>query len=168
MDGAGNVYIADTANNAIKKWTAANNTVTTLVSSGLMLSLWRGGGWRGQCLYRRHRQQRDQGTAPCLRGPDGQMGRRWRWQRCVAGGAARHRKSVGAVRAHQRPAWLTITGVTNGVVSFAFTAATSQPHGHTSPCWAKPSQSRNGLAIRWAPPIFWKDRRRAPTAWFWL
>jgi DNA-binding beta-propeller fold protein YncE len=35
MDGAGNLYIADTDNNAIKKWTAANNSVTTLVSSGL-------------------------------------------------------------------------------------------------------------------------------------
>ena len=36
VDGAGNVYIADTDNNAIKKWTATNNTVTTLVSSGLI------------------------------------------------------------------------------------------------------------------------------------
>ena len=35
VDNAGNVYIADTFNNAIKKWTATNNTVTTLVSSGL-------------------------------------------------------------------------------------------------------------------------------------
>ena len=35
VDGSGNVYIADTFNGAIKKWTAANNTVTTLVSSGL-------------------------------------------------------------------------------------------------------------------------------------
>ena len=61
VDGAGNVYIADTGNNAIKEWTAANNTVTTLVSSGLNHPDWRGGGWRGQCLYRRHRQQRDQG-----------------------------------------------------------------------------------------------------------
>jgi len=35
VDGAGNVYIADTGNNAIKKWTAASNAVTTLVASGL-------------------------------------------------------------------------------------------------------------------------------------
>jgi DNA-binding beta-propeller fold protein YncE len=35
MDGAGNVYIADTANNAIKKWTMTSNAVTTLVASGL-------------------------------------------------------------------------------------------------------------------------------------
>jgi DNA-binding beta-propeller fold protein YncE len=37
VDGAGNVYIADTRSNAIRKWTAANDTVTTLVSSGLDL-----------------------------------------------------------------------------------------------------------------------------------
>jgi streptogramin lyase len=35
VDGAGNVYIADTYNNAIKEWSAATHTVTTLVSSGL-------------------------------------------------------------------------------------------------------------------------------------
>ena len=33
VDGSGNVYIADTGNNAIKEWVAASNTVTTLVSS---------------------------------------------------------------------------------------------------------------------------------------
>ena len=35
VDGAGNVYIADTGDSAIKKWTAANNTVTTLGVRGL-------------------------------------------------------------------------------------------------------------------------------------
>jgi sugar lactone lactonase YvrE len=34
VDGEGNIYIADTGNNAIKEWTVVNNTVTTLVSSG--------------------------------------------------------------------------------------------------------------------------------------
>ena len=35
VDGAGNVYIGDSGNNAIKEWTVANNTVATLVGSGL-------------------------------------------------------------------------------------------------------------------------------------
>ena len=35
VDGAGNVYIADYLNNAIKEWNAATQQVTTLVSSGL-------------------------------------------------------------------------------------------------------------------------------------
>jgi len=35
VDASGNLYIADTGHNALKKWTAANNTVTTLVPSGL-------------------------------------------------------------------------------------------------------------------------------------
>jgi DNA-binding beta-propeller fold protein YncE len=35
VDGAGNVYIADSGNHAIKKWIASDNSVTTLVFSGL-------------------------------------------------------------------------------------------------------------------------------------
>ena len=35
VDGSGNVYIADTYNSAIKEWTAAGNFVTNLVSAGL-------------------------------------------------------------------------------------------------------------------------------------
>jgi DNA-binding beta-propeller fold protein YncE len=35
VDGAGNVYIADTSDNAIKEWNASTHAVTTLVSSGL-------------------------------------------------------------------------------------------------------------------------------------
>jgi sugar lactone lactonase YvrE len=35
VDGAGNVYIADTSNGMVKEFSASNNTVTTLVSSGL-------------------------------------------------------------------------------------------------------------------------------------
>ena len=35
VDAAGNVYIADTGNGAIKEWTAATQQVSTLVSSGL-------------------------------------------------------------------------------------------------------------------------------------
>ncbi len=35
MDGSGNVYFADTNNNAVKEWSASTQQVTTLVSSGL-------------------------------------------------------------------------------------------------------------------------------------
>ena len=35
VDGFGNVYIADTGNNAIKEWSAATQQVATLVSSGM-------------------------------------------------------------------------------------------------------------------------------------
>ena len=35
VDGAGNVYFADTANNAIKEWIPTNNTVVTVISTGL-------------------------------------------------------------------------------------------------------------------------------------
>jgi hypothetical protein len=35
VDGAGNIYFPDDYNDAVQKWTAANNTVAALVSSGL-------------------------------------------------------------------------------------------------------------------------------------
>src|SRR5262249_46645769 len=35
IDGSGNVYIADSANNAIKKWDATTGQVVTLINSGL-------------------------------------------------------------------------------------------------------------------------------------
>ena len=173
VDGAGNVYIADTGNSAIKEWTAANSNVTTLVSSGLTypygvavdgagnvyiadtwqqrdqevdggqqhrdhigvlgidLSLWRGGGRRGQCLYRRHRQQRDQRTAVCLRGPD-----RPSWKSLAAGNDAlpvvlpATENLLAPFAPASDQSWLTITGITNGVVSFSFTANTGlKPHG---------------------------------------
>ena len=37
VDSAGNVYFADTGNNAIKRWNAANNTISNLVTTGLAL-----------------------------------------------------------------------------------------------------------------------------------
>ena len=35
VDGFGNLYIADTANNMVKKWTAATRQISTLIPSGL-------------------------------------------------------------------------------------------------------------------------------------
>ena len=46
---------------AIKEWLVASNTVITLVSSGLTNPYGVAVDGVGQCLYRRHRQQRDQG-----------------------------------------------------------------------------------------------------------
>ena len=45
--GAGNIYIADTQNNAIKKWSSATQQVTTLVSSGLNLPAGVAVDWAG-------------------------------------------------------------------------------------------------------------------------
>ena len=54
VDGAGNVYIADTHNNAIKEWNATTQTVSTLVSSGLSYPAGRGSGQGRQRLHRRY------------------------------------------------------------------------------------------------------------------
>ena len=70
MDASGNVYIADTGNNAIKEWNAATQTVSTLVSSGLNYPYGVAVDGVGQRLHRRYRQQRDQGVE--RRDADGQ------------------------------------------------------------------------------------------------
>ena len=61
VDGSGNVYIADTGNNAIKEWVAANNTVTTLVSSGLNRPCGVAVDGAGNVYIADTVQQRDQG-----------------------------------------------------------------------------------------------------------
>ena len=52
VDGSGNVYIADSGNNAIEEWNASTQQVTTLVSSGLNEPDRRGGGRLRQRLHR--------------------------------------------------------------------------------------------------------------------
>ena len=47
-DAAGNVYIADTYNYVIKKWTVASNTRDDSGLWRIKTAVGRGGGWRGQ------------------------------------------------------------------------------------------------------------------------
>ena len=62
VDGSGNVYIADTGNNAIKEWNAATQTRHHPGLLGAESPLWRGGGRLRQRLHRRQQRQRDQGV----------------------------------------------------------------------------------------------------------
>ena len=62
VDGAGNVYIADTGNNAIKEWNAATQTVSTLVSSGLNYPHGVAVDGAGNVYIADYQQQRDQGV----------------------------------------------------------------------------------------------------------
>ena len=64
VDSAGNVYIADTYNNAIKEWNAATKQVSTLVS-GLNYPEGVAVDSRGQRLLRRFLQRRDRGMERC-------------------------------------------------------------------------------------------------------
>jgi DNA-binding beta-propeller fold protein YncE len=122
VDGAGNVYIADTYNNAIKKWTAANNTVTTLVSSGLGYSWGVAVDGAGNVYFS------DNGNNTIDELPHAFVDPTARLEGAAAGidvlpvvlPATESLLAPFAPTSDQP--WLTISGINNGVVSFAFTA----------------------------------------------
>ena len=123
VDGAGNVYIADSGNNAIKKWTAASNAVTTLVSSGLSYPADVAVDGAGN-VY----------VADALNNAIKELPRAFVDPTAKSEGAAASGDALPVVLpatenlftpfapTSDQP-WLTISGVTNGVVSFAFSSS---------------------------------------------
>jgi sugar lactone lactonase YvrE len=126
VDGSGNVYIADTGHNAIKKWVAAGSLSTTLVSglaspSGVAVDAARnvylantGGNAVEELPYAfvatnglTEIQAAGQDELRVVLNPPGES------------------LLTPFAPASSDTNWLTISGVTNGVVSFDFTAATS-------------------------------------------
>ncbi len=125
VDGSGNVYIADTYHNAIKEWWAASNTVTTLVSSGLShpfgVAVDGSGNVYIADTYNNAIKERPRvfvdstaKTEPPSGGSDSLP--------VVLPATA---NMAGPFAPTNHSPWLTIIGVTNGVVSFAFTANSS-------------------------------------------
>jgi autotransporter-associated beta strand protein len=122
LDGAGNVYIADTANNVIKKWTMANNAVTTIVASGLnqVMGVAVDGVGNVYIADSYHNAIKEL--------PHAFMDPTVKWEEPAAGNdvlpvvlpATVNLLAPFAPTSDQ--AWLTITGITNGVLSFAFSA----------------------------------------------
>jgi sugar lactone lactonase YvrE len=120
-DGAGNVYIADKNNNAVKVWTAANGAVTTLVSGlgspGVVAVDGSGNVYIGDVL--------DNGIKEL---PYAFVDPTPKLEGMAAGNDAL--PVVLPTTANLLPpfaptsdqSWLTVTGITNDVVSFSFTA----------------------------------------------
>ncbi len=122
VDGSGNAYIADTQHSVIKKWVAASNTVTMLVSSGLSspfglvvnesddVYFTTGGPYAIKELPHAFVDSTAK-IEPASRGSDSLP--------VVLPATA---NLTGPFTPASDSSWLTITGVTNGVTSFAFTA----------------------------------------------
>jgi len=124
VDGAGNVYVADMGLNAILEWAVTNSTLTSLVAAGLNSPAGVAVDGAGN-LY----------IADTSNGVIEELPRAFvdptpKGETASAGGDVLPVVLPPAVnlRAPFAPtsdqAWLTITGITNGVVGFAFTANT--------------------------------------------
>ncbi|MGA3265934.1 MAG: BACON domain-containing carbohydrate-binding protein [Verrucomicrobiota bacterium] len=122
VDGAGNVYIADSGNNAIEKWIAASNSVVTLVAAGL-------NGPQGVAVDGLENLFIADTTNNAVK----EMPRAFlvpaAWHETANAGIGALPVVLPAAENLLAPftptsdqSWLTITGVTNGVVGFSFTA----------------------------------------------
>jgi sugar lactone lactonase YvrE len=134
VDGSGNVYIACTAelgnNDVINEWTAANSNVATLVSMGLLHpggvavdgtgNVYIADSWNDEVKEVTHAF-----VDPTPRLEKGNAGSD---SLPVVLPATQNLFPPFAPTSDQP--WLTITGITNGVVSFAFTATTSNRAGN--------------------------------------
>ena len=127
VDGAGNVYIADTGNNAIKVWTAGDNTVTALAASGLNQPLAIAAD-RADNVY-----IADPLNSALEELPHAFVDPTAKLESCAAGSdvlpvvlpATANLLAPFAPTSDET--WLTITGITNGVVSFSVAANTGPP-----------------------------------------
>jgi DNA-binding beta-propeller fold protein YncE len=126
VDGAGNVYIADTYNQVIKEWTAANNTVSTLVPSGLYYpsAVAVDGSGNVYIADRNHNAIKELPYAfvdPTPRIESALLGN----NALVVLPATANLLAPFAPTSGQ--SWLTLTGITNGVVNFSVAANPGLP-----------------------------------------
>jgi len=130
VDGAGNVYVADTGHNAIKEWIAASNSLTTLVSSGLSAPNGVAVDGGGNVYVADSGNNLIKELTHAFVDPSARM-------EGVSAGSdvlpvvlpATENLGVPFAPASDQP-WLTVSGVANGVVSFAFSASSTNRTGH--------------------------------------
>ena len=121
VDGAGNVYIADTVNNAVKEWTAANGNVITLASG--LNSPWSvaadvaGNVYIADWQFVKELPHAFVDPTPKLEGLAAGSD-------ALPGVLPATENLLPPLTPTSDQSWLTITGITNDVVSFSFTANT--------------------------------------------
>ena len=122
VDGAGNFYVADTGNNAIWQWSAAGGLVTALVAAGLNNPTGVTVDGAGNVYIA------DSGNNAIEEWPRAFLDPSAKLQPAAAGSAVLPTvlpvavNLAGTFAPTSDADWLTITGTTNGVVSYSFTA----------------------------------------------
>jgi hypothetical protein len=124
VDGAGNIYIGCNADKAIMKWTAASGSLSTLVSSGLNAPIGVAVDFAGNVYFADTANNAIKELPYVLVDPTPKL------ETASAGTDAL--PVVLPATENLRPPfaptsdqlWLAVTGITNGVVSFSFTANT--------------------------------------------
>jgi DNA-binding beta-propeller fold protein YncE len=125
VDGAGNVYIADTYNNAIKKWNMANNTVSTLVATGLFEPHGIAVDGKGNVYIADTINNAIKELPHAFVDPTAKSETPFAGSDTLPVVLPATANLTGPFAPVSDSAWLTITGSANGVVSFAFTATTT-------------------------------------------
>jgi hypothetical protein len=124
VDGYGNVFIADTGDNAIKEWSAVTHAVTTLVSTGVK-------GPDGVAVDSQDNVYiADTGDSAIKKYTAAyfSVGSTTRTEGAAAGTdsiAVQVLPANTPVTATSNQSWLTITSTTGGSIAFSFTANTS-------------------------------------------
>jgi hypothetical protein len=132
LDSAGNVYICDNGDNTIKKWTAANQTLSTLVSSGLFAPFDVAVDGTGNVYI----ADGDNGAIKEL--PHAFVDPTPKLEGLAAGNDVLPMvlpltaNLTGPFAPASDSSWLTISGVNNGAVNFAFTASPTNRTAHIS------------------------------------
>jgi len=124
VDGAGNVYIADDGDNTIKEWTVASKHTEHLGRLGPEPTRRRGRGRYWQCLHCRLWPQCNQRTAACLVDPTPRLESLSAGSDALPAVMPATQNLLPPFAPISSQSWLTIDSITNGVVSFSFTANT--------------------------------------------
>lgn len=122
VDTAGNVYIADTESDALKKWTAASNTVSILIGTGINSPFGVEVDVAGNVYFS------DSGNYAIKELPRVFVNPTNKSVSYVAGNDTLpavlpgNANQLGPFAPLSTQPWLTVSGITNGVVSFAYAA----------------------------------------------
>ena len=125
VDGSGNVYIADTYNNAIKKWNMANNTVSTLVATGLFEPHGIAVDGAGNVYLADTINNAIKELPHTFVDPTAKSETPFAGNDTLPVVLPASANLTGPFAPVSDSPWLTITGSANGVVSFAFSATTT-------------------------------------------